>query len=150
LVLLTEGRAVLSGGWWDSPLLAAAYLDDEPLPDLFAGAPVWVNDAALNIRAQQGLMSFCYWWVDGRWWRGATETVDELDMALPAIWSTEQTVAAMTQIAGSAGEAASRALLAAATDGAVTVAHVNAVFAVISESDIDAALNPLAAAGLIR
>ena len=150
LVLLTGERAVLSGGWWESPLLAAAYTGDAPLPDLFAGAPAWVNDTVLNIRAQHGLLSFCYWWADGRWQRGATNTAGELEAALPAVRSAEATVAAMTEIAGPAAEAVSRALLAAAADGAVTVEHVDAVFAAIPESDDDAALISLAAAGLIR
>jgi len=150
LVLLPGNRAVLSGGWWESPLLAAAYLDDEPLPDLYAGAPGWVNDAVLNIRCQQGMLSFCYWWVDGRWECGATNTVGELDVATPAVWSVEATVTAMTHIGGLASETASRDLLAAATDGAVTVAHVDAALAAVPGADVDLALNPLAAAGLIR
>ncbi len=150
LVFLPGNRAALSGGWWESPLLAAAYLDGEPLPDLYAGAPAWVNDAVLNIRCQHGLLSFCYWWADGRWERGATDTVGELDVATPPVWSAEATMAAMIEIAGLAGESALRDLLAAATDGAVTVAHVDAVFATVPEADIELALNPLAAAGLIR
>jgi hypothetical protein len=150
LVRLSGDRAVLSGGWWESPLLSAAYLEDQPLPDLYAGAPVWVNDAVLNIRSQHGLMSFCYWWADGRWWRGATETADELDMALPEVWSAEDTVAEMTEIVESAEETTCYNLLAAATEGAVTVAMVTAVLAATPDSDVDAALNQLAATGLIR
>jgi hypothetical protein len=150
LVLLKGDRAVLSGGWWDSPLLASAYLDDEPLPDLFAGAPVWVNDAVLNIRCHHGLMSFCYWWADGRWWRGATDTVDELDMALPAVWAAEDTLEEMTDIVESADETACLSLLTAAADGEVTVGQVIAVLAAEPDSDVSAALNQLAAAGLIR
>ncbi|WP_457147666.1 hypothetical protein [Mycobacterium sp. URHB0021] len=151
LVLLPGDRAVLSGGRWESPLLAAAYLEDEPLPDLFAGAPVWVNEAVLNIRCQHGLLSFCYWWADGRWWRGATDTDDELDMALPPVWAAEaQTLAEMVEIAESAEESACESLLTAAIDGAITVDQVIAVLAGEPNWDLTAALNQFAAAGLIR
>ena len=150
LVLLNDDRAVLSGGRWDSPLLAAAYLENEPLPDLFGGAPVWVNDAVLNIRCHHGLLSFCYWWADGRWWRGGTDTLDELDMALPAVWTAEETMEEMTDIVESADEAACLSLLTAATDGAVTTEQVIAVLAAEPDSDVIASLNQLAAAGLIR
>jgi hypothetical protein len=150
LVLLSGDRAVLSGGWWDSPLLATAYHEDEPLPDLFAGAPVWVNDAVLNIRCQHGLLSFCYWWTDGRWWRGATDTAAELDMALPPVWTIEETVAEMTEIIESAAESACQSLLTAVMEGAGTVEQVIDVFASEPEADVNAALNQLAAAGLIQ
>ena len=151
LVLLPGDRAVLSGGRWESPLLAAAYLEDEPLPDLFAGAPVWVNEAVLNIRCQHGLLSFCYWWAEGRWWRGATDTDDELDMALPPVWAAEaQTLAEMVEIAEFAEESACESLLTAANDGAVTVDQVIAVLSGEPNWDLTAALNQFAAAGLIR
>jgi hypothetical protein len=130
--------------------LAAAYVGDEALPDLFAGAPVWVNDAVLNIRIQRGLLSFCYWWEDGRWWRGATDTVEELDMALPSVWSAAETLAEMTDIVESADDTACLSLLFSATDRSVTADQVIAVLAAEPDSDIDAALNQLSAAGLIR
>ena len=151
LVLLPGDRAVLSGGRWESPLLAAAYLGDEQLPDLFAGAPVWVNEAVLNIRCQHGLLSFCYWWAEGRWWRGTTNTDGELDMALPPVWAAnEETLAEMAEIAESANQSACESLLTAAIDGAVTVDQVIAVLSGEPNWDLTAALNQFAAAGLIQ
>ena len=71
-------------------------------------------------------------------------------MALPAVWSVEETLAEMTDIVESADETACLSLLTAATEGAVTVEQVTAVLAAEPESDVNAALNQLAAAGLIR
>ncbi len=111
LFVLPGDRAVLSGGKWDSELLDAAYNGGQPLPELFAGAPAWVNDSALNTRNRNGLLTFCYWWADGRWHRGATDTSGELDAALPAIRTPDDTVRAMVSQTGPGTEGACEALL---------------------------------------
>jgi hypothetical protein len=56
----------------------------------------------------------------------------------------------MTEIVESADETACHSLLTAAAAGAVTVDQVVDVFASEPEADVNAALNQLAAAGLIR
>ncbi|OBA78592.1 hypothetical protein A9W99_23260 [Mycobacterium sp. 1164966.3] len=150
LYVLPGDRAVLSGGRWNSPLLVAAYQRHEPLPDLYCGAPAWVNDSVLNSRNQNGLLSFCYWWSDGRWWRGAADTFDELDDPLPAIWTPQETVDAMGAVVGPGLESACHRLLAAAADHTVTPDDVAAVFTHFANPDLDAALNQLGLAGLIR
>ncbi len=81
LFVLPGDRAVLSGGKWNSELLDAAYNGGSPLPDLYTGAPAWVNDSVLNTRNRNGLLTFCFWWVNGQWYRGATDTSGELDVA---------------------------------------------------------------------
>lgn len=88
---LPGGRAVLSGGVWNAASLDAAYNRGEPLPDLYRAAPCWVADPVLNPRAATGLLSFCYWWEDGAWYRAESSPVAELGPALPAIWSEEAT-----------------------------------------------------------
>lgn len=150
LYVLPGDRAVLSGGRWDSPLLSAAYEARSPLPDLYCGAPAWVNDAVLNTRNQNGLLSFCYWWADGRWWRGATDTFDELDEPLPVIWTPEESVEAMTAVVGPGVADACRQLLVNAHGHAVTRADLAAVFGQFADPDLDAALDQLSLAGLTR
>ncbi|MEZ0363588.1 hypothetical protein ACAG26_07760 [Mycobacterium sp. pUA109] len=150
LYVLPGDRAVLSGGQWNSPLLAAAYQNHQPLPDLYCGAPEWVNDTVLNTRNQNGLLTFCYWWADGRWWRGATDTFDELDDPLPTIWTPQETVTAMAAVAGPGVEDACQRLLLAAAQRAATHELLAAVFAAYRDPDLDTALNQLSLAGLTR
>lgn len=150
LHLLPGDRAVLSGGRWNSDLLSAAYQRHDALPDLYCGAPAWVDDAVLNTRNQNGLLSFCYWWDQGRWWRGATDTFDELDEPLPVIWTPEETVDAMTAVVGSGTQDACRQLLAAADSHRVTPDDVVAVFARFGNPDPAAAFEQLNLAGLTR
>lgn len=148
LFVLPGGRAVLSGGRWNSPLLVAAYQRHEAMPDLYCGAPAWVNDSVLNTRNQNGLLSFCYWWDQGRWWRGAADTFDELDDPLPAIWTAEETVAAMVAVVGPGQENACHQLLAAAAEHAATRDELAVVFNQFGDPDLDTALNQLSLAGL--
>lgn len=148
LYVLPGDRAVLSGGRWDSPLLTAAYQRRQRLPDLYAGAPDWVTDSVLNTRNQNGLLSFCYWWAGGHWWRGNTDTFDELDEPLPVIWTPDETTAAMAAITGPDSHDACSRLLAAAGQHAVTRAHLTTVFAAYGDPDLDTAHNQLNLAGL--
>ncbi|MGW5517130.1 hypothetical protein [Nocardia africana] len=69
LTLLPGDRAVLSGGVWNAPVLDAVYNAGAEAPKYCAGAPNWVADPVLNPRAATGLLSFCYWWEAGRWYR---------------------------------------------------------------------------------
>lgn len=148
LYLLPGDRAVLSGGRWNSPLLVAAYQQGQPLPDLYGGAPAWVNDSVLNTRNQNGLLSFCFWWDHGRWWRGSTNTFDELDDPLPAIWTPGETVDAMCAVVGPGARDACEQLLAAAAAQTVTRGDLAAVFSQFGDPDLDSALNQLSLAGL--
>lgn len=149
LYVLPGDRAVLSGGRWNSPLLVAAYQQGQALPELYAGAPDWVNDTVLNTRNRNGLLSFCYWWSDGRWWRGGTDTFDELDEPMPVIWTPEETIAAMTAVTGPEAEDACRRLVATATGHAASRTDLAAVFAAYRDADIDTAYNQLSLAGLV-
>lgn len=150
LYLLPGNRAVLSGGLWNSALLTEAYLGRQPLPDLYCGAPAWVDDSVLNSRNQNGLLSFCYWWTDGRWWRGATDTFDELDDPLPVIWTPEETVGAMASVVGPGVEDACHRLLSSAQDHQVSRDELAPVFAQFAHPDLDAAYEQLSLAGLTR
>jgi hypothetical protein len=150
LYVLPDNRAVLSGGRWNSELLVAAYQGGQPLPDLYCGAPAWIDDSVLNTRNRNGLLSFCYWWVDGRWWRGATDTFDELDEPLPVIWTPEETVDAMLAIVGPGMESACYRLLSKAKGREVDKDDLAAVFAHFTNPDLDTALEQLESAGLTR
>ncbi|MGX9791300.1 hypothetical protein [Mycobacterium sp. MMS18-G62] len=149
LYLLPGDRAVLSGGKWNSELLQAAYSGVQPLPDLYAGAPAWVNDSVLNTRNRNGLLTFCYWWANGQWYRGATDTSGELDAPVPAIWTPESTVAAMVGVTGADREDECEDLVAAAANGSATSAHVDAIFADKPDADVDTAVNQLSLAGVL-
>src|SRR6476646_3481161 len=65
-----------------------------------AGPLAWVTDTVLNTRIRNGLLTFCYWWVNGQWYRGATDTSGEFDVAIPPIRTPEETVQAMTSLTG--------------------------------------------------
>ncbi|WP_166906857.1 hypothetical protein [Mycobacterium sp. DL440] len=149
LFLLPGDRAVLSGGKWNSELLDAAYNRGGPLPDLYGGAPAWVNDSVLNTRNRNGLLSFCFWWANGQWYRGAADTSGELDLPVPAIWTPEATVAAMADQTGGATLDRCQALLEVATEGAATVDDVAALFDDRPDAQVYAAANQLSLAGLL-
>lgn len=149
LFVLPGDRAVLSGGKWDSELLDAAYNGGEPLPDLFAGAPAWVNDSAMNTRNRNGLLTFCYWWADGRWHRGATDTSGELDAALPAVRTPDDTIRAMVSQTGPGTESACEALLIAAGERTATSGAVAAILANKTDADTAGAVNQLSLAGVL-
>ncbi|WP_286175183.1 hypothetical protein [Mycobacterium sp. DL99] len=149
LFLLPGDRAVLSGGKWNSELLEAAYNGGGPLPDLYGGAPAWVNDSVLNTRNRNGLLSFCFWWANGQWYRGTADTSGELDLSVPAIWTPEATVAGMVTQTGSATTQACQALLEVATERTATVDDVTAVFDERPDAQVYAAANQLSLAGLL-
>jgi hypothetical protein len=149
LFVLPGDRAVLSGGKWNSELLDVAYNGLQPLPDLYAGAPAWVNDSVLNTRNRNGLLTFCYWWSIGQWYRGDADTSGELDTALPAIPTAGATIEAMISQVGPGVEDACEALLAAAVNRDATPSDVAAVFADRPDADVAAAVNQLSLAGLL-
>ncbi|MCV7067873.1 hypothetical protein H7H51_23185 [Mycolicibacterium farcinogenes] len=103
----------------------------------------------LNTRNRNGLLSFCFWWADGRWYRGSTETAGELDAALPAIWTPDATVAAMTGETGAATTDRCQALLEVATERTATVDDVAAIFGHRPDAQVYAAANQLSLAGLL-
>jgi hypothetical protein len=147
LFVLPGDRAVLSGGKWNSELLVAAYNGGEPLPDLYTGAPAWVNDSVLNTRNRNGLLTFCFWWANGQWYRGATDTSGELDVAIPPIRTADETVRVMASQTGM--EEPCEALLTAATNNNATHDDVAAIFANNPGADVDEAVNQLSLAGLL-
>jgi hypothetical protein len=149
LFVLPGDRAVLSGGKWNSELLEAAYNRGGSLPDLYAGAPTWVTDSVLNTRVRNGLLTFCYWWVDGQWFRGDTDTADEVDVAIPLIRTPEVTVQAMTSFTGPGREDECEALLTAALNHSATPADVEAIFGDAPDADVATAVNQLSLAGLL-
>jgi hypothetical protein len=149
LFVLPGDRAVLSGGKWDSELLDAAYNGGEPLPDLYTGAPAWVNDSALNTRSRNGLLTFCYWWINGQWYRGATDTSGELDVALPAVQTPDRTVQAMVSQTGPGTEDACAALLTSAVNRNATHHDVAVIFTNKADADVSAAVNQLSLAGVL-
>jgi hypothetical protein len=150
LFLLPGDRAVLSGGRWNSELLEAAYNGGETLPDLYSGAPAWVTDSVLNTRIRNGLLSFCYWWVDGQWYRGGTDTSRELDAAIPLILTPQESIEAMTSITGPGREDECESLLIAAINHRATAADVEAVFGDAPDADVATAINQLSLAGLLE
>jgi hypothetical protein len=149
LFVLPGDRAVLSGGKWNSELLDAAYNRGEALPDLYAGAPAWVTDSVLNTRIRNGLLTFCYWWVNGQWYRGGTDTADEFDVAIPLIRTPDETIQAMTSFTGPGREDECEALLTAALNHSATAADVEAVFGDTPDADVATAINQLSLAGLL-
>lgn len=149
LYVLPGDRAVLSGGRWNSELLDVAYNGIEPLPDLYTGAPAWVSDVVLNTRNRNGLLTFCYWWSNGQWYRGGTDTSGELGVPLPPVGTAEETVQGMVSQTGPGSEDACEALLTAAVNHNATIAQVAAVFADKPDADVDTAVNQLSLAGVL-
>lgn len=153
LCMLPGGRAVLSGGVWNAPALDAAYNDAEPLPNLYAGAPDWVADPVLDPRAATGLLSFCYWWDGGQWYRGESPSAEGSGRAVPGVWTADTVVDIVTGlIADRADESSRRAvdsLVSAAQVGVVTRDTVANVFGDDGRYDIDGAAYQLSLAGLV-
>jgi hypothetical protein len=149
LFVLPGDRAVLSGGQWNSPLLEATYNGGQPLPDLYRGAPAWVTDSVLNTRIRNGLLTFCYWWVDGQWYRGGTDTSEEFDVAIPLIRTPALAIQAMTSITGPGREDECETLLDRALSQRATSADVEAVFGDAPDADVATAVNQLSLAGLM-
>ncbi|MEV0772374.1 hypothetical protein [Nocardia salmonicida] len=153
LYLLPGGRAVLSGGVWDAPELAAAYAKGGPPTALYSGAPSWVAAQVLNHRAAGGMLSFCYWWAEGRWYQGDSPTADRIAEAVPGIWSADTVVDIVTNLLGEQAtehqRAGVEALVAAAEEGVVTRDNVVEVFADGDAFDADGAYFLLTMAGVI-
>jgi hypothetical protein len=149
LFVLPGDRAVLSGGKWNSELLDAAYNGGQPLPDLYTGAPSWVNDTVLNTRNRNGLLSFCFWWANDQWHRGATDTSGELDAPMPPVRTADETIRAMVSQTGPGTESQCESLLTAAATGTATVDDVAAIFAGNPDADVDTAADQLSLAGLL-
>ncbi|MEU6186636.1 hypothetical protein [Nocardia sp. NPDC047038] len=147
---LPGGRAVLSGGVWNAPTLDAVYNAGAPMPELYGGAPDWIADPVLNPRAASGLLSFCYWWEAGRWYRGQSPSAQECAPAVPGVWTRETTIKIVAGLVPDqdASEAIG-ALLSAAETGGVTRGALIAVFGDDSRFDIDGALYQFSAAGLL-
>jgi len=149
LFVLPGDRAVLSGGKWNSELLDAAYNGGQRLPDLYTGAPAWVNDTVLNTRNRNGLLSFCFWWANDQWHRGATDTSGELDAPMPPIRTADETIRAMVSQTGPGTESQCESLLTAAAVGSATVDDVAAIFAGNPDADVATAADQLSLAGLL-
>ncbi|MTE16260.1 hypothetical protein [Nocardia aurantiaca] len=154
LYLLAHDRAVISGGVWNAATLDAAYNQGMPMPELYAGAPEWITDAVLNPRAAIGTLSFCYWWDNGRWYRGDSPTGPGVAAAVPGVWTAETTLGVVSRVLTTGGrrvdgsvEKAAVELISAAETGAVTRSLVASVLDP-DAVDIDAALNQLTLAGL--
>lgn len=155
LYVLPGGRAVISGGIWNAPELDIAYNEGAPLPNLYSGAPDWVTDTVLNPRAGSGLLSFCYWWEGGEWYRGESPTGAGLAAAVPGIWTADGTAdiigSVLTELTGKpatdAGRKAVATMVTAAEAGVVTFETLTAAFD-SAELDVDAALNQFSLAGL--
>ncbi|WP_406272792.1 hypothetical protein OH799_33455 [Nocardia sp. NBC_00881] len=151
LFVLPGKRAVLSGGLWNAPELAAAYASGGPLPRLYAGAPEWVVNPVLNPRVAGGLLSFCYWWDHDRWYRGESPSADKFSVAVPGLWTSGTVVEVISGLFGepdAARQEAVAALVAAAESGAVTWADLANVFGDNGNADIDGAMCELSLAGL--
>ncbi|MFD6391378.1 hypothetical protein [Nocardia sp. NPDC060259] len=149
LVRLPGERAVLSGGVWDAPRLREAYQDGAAMPELYRGAPSWVAEPTLNSRCADGLLSFCYWWDGGAWYRGDSPTSAELAPAVPGIWTTDTVAGVIADLVGTTGDrlAAVTALVTAAEAGEVTRAALTELFGDDGSFDIDGAFFELTVAG---
>ncbi|MGW4767740.1 hypothetical protein ACWEO2_06805 [Nocardia sp. NPDC004278] len=152
LTLLPGGRAVLSGGVWNAPVLDAVYNSGAAVPKFFAGAPDWVADPVLNPRAAAGLLSFCYWWEAGRWYRGESAPMSECASAVPAVWTVDTVAGVIGSLldnrSGEASEAA-ELLVSAAEAGVVTREKTVNVFGDDDRVDVDGAMFQFVVAGLV-
>ncbi|MER7274640.1 hypothetical protein ABT369_09305 [Dactylosporangium sp. NPDC000244] len=146
LYRLPGDRAVLSGGVWDAPALRAAYLGGAPLPALFAGAPEWVAEPLLNQRVHSGLLSFCFWWEGGSWYRGESPPAGELFTAVPGVWTSTTVSEVIADLVDGPGDVP--ALVTAAEIGVATRSTLVAAFGDSGAFDLDGALHQLTMAGV--
>ena len=151
LVRLPGDRAVLSGGLFGDPNLKAAYRARAELPNLFAGAPIWVTDATLSSRAIDGMLSFCWWYDGGRWYRAVESPQPSACFsAVPAVTSAAETVGAivkaLTDTPSELVTATANAYVAAVEDNMVTRTLVETLLPAARGFDVDAALVSLAIA----
>ncbi|MET8872211.1 hypothetical protein [Nocardia sp. NPDC004604] len=152
LRLLPGERAVLSGGVWNAPALDAVYNGGAPMPNLYAGAPEWVADPVLNPRAGSGLLSFCYWWVAGRWYRGQSPSAAECAAAVPGVWTAGTVIEIVTGLVANRADNprdAVAALVTSAEAGAVAREVLIDVFGDDGRFDIDGARYQYFLAGLL-
>ncbi|MEV6391251.1 hypothetical protein [Nocardia xishanensis] len=151
LHLLPRGRAVLSGGLWNAPELAAAYNDGAPVPEYYAGVPDWLDGAALNHRAFTAQLSFCYWWDGTGWSSGQSPAPTTIGAAIPGLWTPATVVDIVCGVLGaSASRPAVADLVAAAESGSVTREQASAAFTTDEDTDVPGAWSQLAVAGLTR
>lgn len=152
LYQLADDRAVLSGGVWNAPALDTAYNENAPLPQLYAGAPAWVATPTLDRRAAAGLLSFCYWWEDGRWYQGESPAADAVAVALPDVWSAAATAHAVAVLIDEHPteplRTAAATLVAAAEAGIVTRGTLVELLGDEGLFDVDGALFHLVLAGV--
>ncbi|MBJ8338604.1 hypothetical protein JGU71_06885 [Antrihabitans sp. YC3-6] len=152
LYVLPGGRAVISGGVWDPPALDATYNDGAPMPKFYAGAPDWIANPVLNTRAGNGLLSFCYWWDGGRWYRGESPPAKDFPSAVPGVWTADlvNDIVARLISADPSPElkGAVANLLSAAEAGVVTRGTLTNVFRE-DEFDVDGAMYQLSIAGVV-
>lgn len=146
---LPSGRAVLSGGVWNAPALEAVYCTGAPMPELYAGAPDWVADPVLNPRAASGLLSFCYWWDAGHWYRGESPSAEQCAPGVPGMWTAQTTAEIVAGLVADATPDTIAALISAAERSQVTRALLVAVFGDDGRFDIDGALYQFSLAGLV-
>ncbi|WP_280399592.1 hypothetical protein [Nocardia carnea] len=151
LALLPGDRAVLSGGVWNAATLDDAYNGTGEMPRLFAGAPEWVADPVLNPRATSGLLSFCYWWEAGRWYRGESPAAAQCAAAMPGVWTTDSVRDIVSRVVTrprTVDADETTALIAAAEAGTVTEEAAASAFG-STGTDIDGALYQFRLAGLM-
>lgn len=149
LTLLPGGRAVLSGGVWDAPVLESAYNGDGAMPKLFAGAPDWVVDPVLNPRVLTGMLSFCYWWDQGQWYRGESAPMAECAPALPAVWTADAVAKVVAGVLDGPSPDAAEPLVSAAQAAAVTRAAIVQAVGADAGIDVDGALFQFVLADLV-
>ncbi|MEU1985384.1 hypothetical protein [Nocardia sp. NPDC019395] len=144
---LPGGRAVLSGGKWDAPELDAVYNRGESLPELYRGAPYWVADPVLNHRASRGLLTFCYWWDNGRWYSGDSADPDDFAEAIPGLRTADSVARIVTGLLGEQPTERQReavgTLIAAAETGTATRDMLVEIFGEDGTFDIDNAFYQL-------
>jgi hypothetical protein len=137
---------------WHAPSLAAVYNGSAPMPDLYAGAPDWIADPVLNPRAASGLLSFCYWWEAGRWYRGQSPSAQECAAAVPGVWTRDTVIGIVADLVTNRGDDPRDAivsLVSAAEAGVVTRATLVEVFGDDGRFDTDGALYQYSLAGLV-
>lgn len=152
LTILPGDRAVFSGGVWNAPALDAAYNRGAEMPRFFAGAPAWVADPVLNPRVATGLLSFCYWWEHGRWYRGESAPMSECAPAVPAVWTADTVVEVIASLIDDRSNAlieAAHRMVSEARSGTVTRATITNVFGSDEQIDIDGAMFQFMIAGLV-
>ncbi|GAB09218.1 hypothetical protein GOARA_033_00190 [Gordonia araii NBRC 100433] len=150
LLMLPGRHAVLSGGTGENARLARAYRLGDDLPDLYAGAPGWVTDATLNIRAERGQLTFCYWYTDGKW--HAAHDAEDLSLAapaLPAVGNNVDVTDSLTRLVGVSPTATTAAqyLVVNAENRTATRAHLETLLPDATYEAISTALNQLQLAG---